>query len=404
LRRAGKVKKVYLIHQLNMNGQAGGILHVIGLAKGLFRQGVEVIVIAPRYREIHPGLPFHVRYLTVIPRPRVLKILSYELALAIYLCGQREIWTRKAVIYIRRGTLLLAPLLIAKILHLQSVVEENGIDWELELGKLAGIKKMWHLFLRRINKWVFRLASFVIVPTEGMKQYLTRIFPWVAHKTFVVANGVDTEIYHPRDLVKAQKQLKLSSPKRYVCYVGHYYPGRGLEILMEALTKIVQQVPNLQVLLVGDGPLRKALEEKVRQLDLKEHVLFAGFQPPTKASLYIAASEVCLAPYDTLYASLTSLSPLKLYSYMACARPVVISDVPIECKRLGEAARIVPPEQPDALAEAVIDLLSHPQEAKRMGERGREIVEEFYTWDIAAKKVLAGLDRGEGNCCEELRS
>jgi len=207
-------------------------------------------------------------------------------------------------------------------------------------------------------------------------------------------------VFRVRELKEARECLGLPLQMRYVCFVGHFYPGRGLGILIEALPKIVQRVPDALLLLVGDGPLRKTLEEKVRQLDLEEYALFMGFQPPTKAALYIAASEVCLAPYDTLYASLTSLSPLKLYSYMACARPVVISDIPIECEGLVNAARIVSPEQPDALAEAVVDLLNHPEEARRMGERGREIVEELYTWDIAAKKVLAVLNWDADNCCE----
>ena len=350
------------------------------------------MVVGPRHGRTHADLPFHVRYLPVVPRPRALKILSYELALTIYLWGQQEIWMRKAAIYIRRGTLLLAPLLIARVLRLESIVEENGLDWELELGKLTGIKKWWHLSLRRINEGVFQLAKLIIVPTEGMKQYLTKIFPGITQKTFVVANGVDQEIYRPRNLAEAQKQLKLSPEAKYVSYVGHFYPGRGLEILVESFLEVVKQVPNARLLLVGDGPLRKTLEKKVRQLGIEQYVFFKGFQPPTKAALYIAASEICVAPFERRYQRV-EVSPLKLYSYMACARPVVISDIPIECKGLSEAARVVPPEDPDALAEAVIDLLNHPEEARRMGKRGREIVEELYTWDVAAKKVLAVLNQ-----------
>jgi len=384
-----------------MSDEAGGILHVLGLAKGFVHQGVKTVVVAPRYGKLEHDFPFSVRCLPIVPLPRVLKILSYEISLAFYLLWQRPVWTRKAVIYVRRGTLLLMPFVIAKTFKLVSIVEENGIDWELELGKLSGIKKARQLLLRHINKWAFRLADIVVVPTEGMKEYLARICPEIACKISVVPNGVDTEIYRPQDLRKAKEELGLPLHKRYVCYVAHFYPGRGLEILVESFLEVIKQVPNARLLLVGDGPLRKTLEKKVRQLGIEQYVFFKGFQPPSKAALYISASEVCLAPYDTLYASLTSLSPLKLYSYMACARPVVISDIPIECKGLSEAARVVPPEDPDALAEAVIDLLNHPEEARRMGERGREIVEELYTWDVAAKKVLAVLNQGKDKCCEE---
>ena len=394
------IEKIYLIHQLDMCDQAGGVLHVIGLAKGLSRLRDKIVVVAPKVEVSQGAFLFLVQYLRVLSRPRVVRLLSYEIALAGYLLGQKAVWTRHAAIYVRRGTLLLTPFLIAKIFRLASAVEENGLDWALELGQLKGIQRWWHILLRRIQGVVYRLAGVVIVPTAGMKFHMGKFSSKIVRKTFVVPNGVELDVFRVRELKEARECLGLPLQMRYVCFVGHFYPGRGLGILIEALPKIVQRVPDALLLLVGDGPLRKTLEEKVRQLDLEEYALFMGFQPPTKAALYIAASEVCLAPYDTLYASLTSLSPLKLYSYMACARPVVISDIPIECEGLVNAARIVSPEQPDALAEAVVDLLNHPEEARRMGERGREIVEELYTWDIAAKKVLAVLNWDADNCCE----
>jgi len=392
LRRAGKIEKVYLIHQLDMSGRAGGILHVIGLAKGLTRQGIEVVVVAPKHGRTHGELPFPVRYLAVIPRPRALKVLTYELALATYLLQQQDIWTRKAAVYVRRGTLLLTPFLVAKVFRLISVVEENGVDWALELGKLIGIERWWHLCLRRIRGVAYRLAKSVIVPTEGLRQNIVNSFSAIAQKTFVVPNAVDLEVYHPRDSTEAREKLKLSLGNRFICYVGHFYPGRGLEVLIEAFLKVIKQIPDSRLLLVGDGPLRKGLEKEVRRLGMEEHILFTGFQPLTKAALYIAVSEICMAPFERRYLRV-EVSPLKLYSYMACARPVVISDVPIECEGLAEAARLVPPEQPDALAEAIIDLLNHPEEARRMGERGRQIVEKLYIWDVAAKKVLVILNR-----------
>ena len=125
------------------------------------------------------------------------------------------------------------------------------------------------------------------------------------------------------------------------------------------------------------------MQEKARQMGIDPYVYFAGFEPPQRTVKYITASEVCVAPFERRYERV-ELAPLKLYTYMACGRPVVISGMTEVCEDLSGAVSIVPPEEPDALAEAIIKLLDHPEEAKSMGKNGRVIVERRYAWDIIA--------------------
>ncbi len=85
------------------------------------------------------------------------------------------------------------------------------------------------------------------------------------------------------------------------------------------------------------------------------------------------------------------LSPLKLYEYLACARPVVVSDIPgvSDLVRGAGAGVVVPPDDPEALGEGIVNILADPEAAEAMGARGREAVLEGYTWDHTAAKVEA---------------
>src|SRR5690606_27441366 len=111
---------------------------------------------------------------------------------------------------------------------------------------------------------------------------------------------------------------------------------------------------------------------------------------PDIAALHVGAADVCVAPYDrsvllhagrSEYGAAMKGDPLKIYAYMACARPVVASYFREAGARLEQlqAGMAVPPEDPAALAEALCRLLGSPQQLEQMGQRGRQFVEREAT-------------------------
>jgi glycosyltransferase involved in cell wall biosynthesis len=88
---------------------------------------------------------------------------------------------------------------------------------------------------------------------------------------------------------------------------------------------------------------------------------------------------------------LTNL-PVKAFEYMTCSLPVVMSDFPYWREVFEGAALFVDPQRPEAIAAAIRHLLDHPDEARRLGERGRMMVEEKYSWEAESVKLLALYD------------
>ena len=111
--------------------------------------------------------------------------------------------------------------------------------------------------------------------------------------------------------------------------------------------------------------------------------------PYRDVPLYINASNICVAPFAANRDEKVGLSPLKIHEYMACGKPVIGSNLPPTSRYVGDARGIlVDPTSIDEIANAMIYLLEHPEEAKRMGENGRRAVKEKYNWGKMEERLL----------------
>ncbi|MPM98241.1 GDP-mannose-dependent alpha-(1-6)-phosphatidylinositol monomannoside mannosyltransferase [bioreactor metagenome] len=126
-----------------------------------------------------------------------------------------------------------------------------------------------------------------------------------------------------------------------------------------------------------------------RDLGIEDRFIFTGVVPYDRVPVYINASDVCAAPFILARNEKIGLSPLKLYEYMACGKPVVAGSISgvadaIEASKGGLS---VPPENPEALAEAISNLLDNQDLRAGMGLRGLVYVTENYSWYNVAKQV-----------------
>ncbi|MGD8760448.1 MAG: glycosyltransferase family 4 protein [Anaerolineales bacterium] len=383
------MKKLFLIHQLNLCKRDGIVFHVIEVAAAFARKNFDVEVLSPSRGREDVGLPVPIRYLPMPPKMGVLSLLIYEVSLFFYLLFQPELWTRRAIIYIRRGTILILPELVGRIMGVPVVLEENG---RIGMGYGRGIRKALGSVLIELK---YRLATHIVaVQRRSEKSLLARI-PALAPKVKVVPNGVNCDHFRPLSAQECRQSLHLQplGERKYICFMGRFYSTRGVQFLLNAMPAILEQHPDAELLLVGDGVARRSLEQLVQELQISSNTRFIGFQPYDQLPLYIGASDVCVAPYTSWYGPEEHISPLKLYAYMACGRPVVLSDVPIEMddRDKNKAALVVPTDSQEALAAGVSQLLDNPDLAAQMGSHGRSAALKR-PWDRVAEEVLAMLE------------
>lgn len=200
--------------------------------------------------------------------------------------------------------------------------------------------------------------------------------------------GVDVHRFRPgcggAD-VRARLGIAESAPV-LVC-TARLVRRKGHDVLLTAWRRVLSELPQARLLLVGDGPDRRRIERAVARLGITDGVILTGGVDWGRMPAYVDAGDVFAMPSRT---RLFGLEPEALgivfLEAAACGLPVLVGDSggASETVRPGSTGWVVDPRDPDALAGRMAELLRDPALATRMGTAGREWVSTEWTWDVAA--------------------
>ena len=207
------------------------------------------------------------------------------------------------------------------------------------------------------------VRDWVIARTEG-----TRVF--------TVPNGVNVHRITPQP----------ESPGApVVTFVGTLKPWHGVDVLLRARA---QAHKDWKLRIIGDGPMRAELDDLARSLGID--VDFRGAVAPDAIPQHMAGTAIGVAPYPAMDTDSDQyFSPLKVYEYMAAGLPVVASRVGQLPEIMGESEYLVPPSDPEALAEALDALVANPVERARVGSDNRRQAEREHSWTGTVDHILA---------------
>lgn len=167
-----------------------------------------------------------------------------------------------------------------------------------------------------------------------------------------------------------------------VATVASLRPVKGHRYLLDALSRVIRDRPDLRCLFVGEGWLRRELESQVRKLRLEKHVHFAGFQKNIKALLHVSDA-FCLP-------SLSEALPFALLEACACRLPLLVTEVG-DIPRLfhnGKSALIVPPGDSEALAQGLMYLIDNPEKHVLMAGKAYELIQDTLSPEKMLDKTL----------------
>jgi glycosyltransferase involved in cell wall biosynthesis len=236
----------------------------------------------------------------------------------------------------------------------------------------------------------------IVVLTEGLKDLLVNCYGVVGQRIVVLPSGTDVQRFTSRDAAGCRRELGLPPDRLYVGFVGSFYRYQGLQCLLEAMPKIKRVCPNAHLLLVGDGEAAGELRVVTERAGLESSVTWTGRVPYQKVPAWIGAMNVCVAPFR---ADRGETSPVKIFDYLACRRPVVASAIScVETTFTADSGvQLVPPDNSDLLADAVIALLHDPARCAAMGEQGRHFVERTFSWTHIVNRLRGWLGGSEGS-------
>ncbi len=268
-----------------------------------------------------------------------------------------------------------------------------------EMAVAAGMLRDGALtrMLDRFGRFVYRRAAVVGVVSPGFVDHLV-VKGVPREKIEVLTDWVDETLYRPvppdQDLAE-----RLGTAGRFnVVFGGQLGVAQHLDTVLDAARALLASRPEVQLLLVGDGVERSRLERRAADMGLT-NVRFAGRFPAAEMPAVYALADVLLIHLKADPAFRMSI-PGKTYPYMACGKPVLaaVEGVTAEIIREGDAGLTCPPEDPGAMAAAIVRLLDMTAEERaRMGSSARRTALAKYARSVVLdehERVLTAVGSG----------
>lgn len=226
-------------------------------------------------------------------------------------------------------------------------------------------------------------ASLIVAVSKYSRDKILEHYDVEETKIRIIPNGVDVEKFKPTDAVASKRQFGLGT-EPVVLFVGSLVPRKGLPYLVEAVKKVVKQQTNTKFVIVGDGPLRKQLDESLNNAGLMSNFMFLRNLKEDQLSAVYSAADVFVLP------SIQEGQGIVLLEAQACGIPVVAfgEGGVYEAVRDKETGFLVDLGNSEGLADNLLKLLGDKGLRQKMGAEGRRFVTENFTWDICAQRML----------------
>ncbi len=178
------------------------------------------------------------------------------------------------------------------------------------------------------SKWLKQCAKVIVVVPEAAERF--REYNIEDGKVVIVSNTEDETTFRCNPIEAGREIIDMYKNMWVASYIGSTGAHRGLDTVMRGIPEAAAHIPDLRLVIVGaDEEKRKKLVERASELGITDQVDIYGWEPLSKVSAYILASKVCLVPHDNVEHTQTTV-PHKLFQYMICKRPVLVSN----CKPL----------------------------------------------------------------------
>lgn len=240
-------------------------------------------------------------------------------------------------------------------------------DWGMRL-----LVRRWYSFINMQEKVVRNLQHLVTVSHTSQRD-INNHFK-LGQPAQVIPNGIDTTLFKPLANVK-------KSPCRLITTASSDQPLKGLKYLILALKEVSQTIPQIELRIIGQLGEQSENQQLINRLNLGKNVSFTtGI---SSEQLVMEYNQARIAVCPSLYEGFG----LPAGEAMACELPVVSTDGGALPEVIGDAGMVVPQANATALAQAIIHLLHHPEQAQALGERARERIVANFCWHRVAQQL-----------------
>jgi len=377
-------------HRTQATGAEG--VHISYIIKGLRELGHRVVVVSPTGHE--PGNTAgnnpYARKKTL--KSRLLDLLSrllpqsmFELLeIAYNAAATRKIEAilkaqRIDFIYERYAFFMSAGVHLAKKHNIPIIVEVNEIAGHKRVRRQAFVGQA-----RRREQYVFQNADAIIVVSDFLREEIGKLGV-DKNKIHVIPNGVDEKEFSPQAVQKIdRRKLGIGEQTVALGFIGWFVGWHNLELLVDVFGDLAGG-RDVALVLIGDGVLKEKLLALARARGIEGKLIMPGAVPYRQIPAYIAALDICIIPGSNDYRS-----PIKLFEYMAMAKPVVAPRYqPIEAIVTHDVDGLIfEANSRESLKNILEGIIGDAGKRHDIGANARRKIIENHTWLNNAKKVV----------------
>jgi glycosyltransferase involved in cell wall biosynthesis len=242
-----------------------------------------------------------------------------------------------------------------------------------------------NVYQQSIERFVLKYATYVVVQTQENKDFCIKKFGIPSEKIEIIPNGINLNFFNPNDISTVDVRQKYNvEDKKVILFAGRLTGQKGVPYLLRAVQTVIKTIPNVVLLIAGDGPEIQLFRRLTLALGLRQNVVFLGKIKHEEMPELYSIANVFVLP------SLSESFPNSMLEAMAMRNPMVITRVGVvpEILENYRTAILVEPADSSELANAIVELLTDTALAEKLGSRARDLVCKKFTWEPVVEQTL----------------
>lgn len=229
--------------------------------------------------------------------------------------------------------------LINKKSKVEYIVTSHGSD-------ILGLKGFIYIKKQALEN----AKKITVVSTYLKREIIKNINASLKNKMEVIPMGVDTKLFNPKKRdVLIKKKYNMNGP--FLLFVGRLAPEKGIDLLIEAMPKIIENNPKSKLMIIGDGILKEKIMQRIKELKIKDNIILTGWIQNKDLPKYYATADVFICP------SRREGSPVSYIEALVCGTPIIVGDLPISRELINGENGLVVKQDKEDIANKVIKLL-----------------------------------------------
>lgn len=372
-----------ILYHHRIASKDGQYVHIEEMLKSFRKHGHEVVVVGPAAVE-KDDFGSEGGFVSLLKRyiPKFLyEIVEFGYALLVFIKLFKAVRQfRPDFIYERYNIYMPAGIWIKKLFKLQLLLEVNAPLFD-ERSKFDGIALTW--LARWTERYTWKNADHVLPVTQVLAERIKR--EGVTDECItVIPNGIDPVKFDDHMGTDEAKAKLGISGKLVLGFTGFMREWHGLEGVLDLL--VGEGNENRFLLLVGDGPAKKDIQQHAQELGVADRVLITGVVERDSIADYVSAFDIALQPDVVDYAS-----PLKLFEYLALGRAIVAPEKAniLEVLTDGDDALLFEPDNKQAFVSAIEELCVNSDLRNEVASNAKQLImTRKYLWDNNANRVI----------------